>query len=97
MTNSTGVKPRKKRTESEKAGVKGVKVSEAGGKALMALAKELFAAYPSEHRDAGINRPSTRVAVDYLIILGKVHGEKPMEKVNPGKNLWLSIGNIQEE
>ena len=97
MTVSKGVKPRKHRTESEKAGTHGVKVSDSGAKALMALAKELFAVYPSEHRDAGINRPSTRVAVDYLIVLGKVHGEKPMEKVNPGKNLWLSIGNIQEE
>ena len=97
MTKSTGMKPRKHRSESEKAGARGVKVSVSGAKALMALAKELFATYPTEHREAGINRPSSRVAVDYLIVIGKVHGEKPMEKVDPGKNLWLTIGNIQEE
>lgn len=94
MTKSTGVKPRKRRTESEKAGVKGVKVSEAGGKALMALAKNLFTEYPQEHRDAGINRPSTRVAVDYLLIIARYHGEKAMEKVKLDRNLWIEIGRL---
>ena len=94
MTKSTGVKPRKKRTESEKAGTHGVKVSDSGAKALMALAKNLFAEYPQEHRDAGINRPSTRVAVDYLLIIARYHGEKAMEKVKLDRNLWIEIGRL---
>ena len=99
MTESKGKNTRKKnKTPSEKAGAAGVKLSAPGAAAVLKLAKKLFTEYPKQHREIGIRRPSSRVAVDYLLMQAKLNGDKCMEGIDIGKNLFHSMGiNTQEE
>ena len=97
MTKSKHINAKKKRTASEKAGFRCLKTTLAGGDAVKALAKELYSKYKDEHNAAGIYRPSARVAVDWLLTMAKVHGEKNMEKIDLKKNIWLEIGVAPQE
>ena len=98
MTQSKGIQQRKRaRTTSEKAGSRGTKVSEHGAKTLMALAKTLYDDHKQAHREAGINRPSSRVALDYLITQAMIHGVEEMAKMSTKGNLWLEIGPVPQE
>ena len=97
MTKSKHINAKKKRTASEKAGFRCLKTTLAGGDAVKALAKVLYSEYKEEHNAAGIYRPSARVAVDWLLTMAKVHGEKHMENVNLKKNIWLEIGAVPQE
>ena len=98
MTQSKGIQQRKRaRTTSEKAGSRGTKVSEHGAKTLMILAKTLYNDHREAHREAGINRPSSRVALDYLISQAMIHGVEEVSKIPTKGNLWLEIGPDPQE
>ena len=98
MTTSTGKNiKRRARTTSEKAGIRGVKVSQHGAKTLMALAKRLFDDHKEAHTEAGLNRPSSRVALDYLISQAMIHGVEEVSQIPTKGNLWLDIGPAPQE
>ena len=98
MPTSTGKNVRRKaRTISEKAGSRGVKVSAHGAKTLMALAKRLYDDHKEAHREAGFNRPSSRVALDYLISCAMIHGIEEVSKIPTQGNIWLAIGPAPQE
>ena len=97
MTKSKHINAKKKRTASEKAGFRCLKTTLAGGDALKTLAKELYNEYKHEHNKAGIYRPSSRVAVDFLLSMAKYNGVKEMTTVNIKKNIWLEIGAEPQE
>ena len=98
MIPSKGIQQRKRaRTTSEKAGSRGTKVSEHGAKTLMGLAKRLYDDHKEAHREAGINRPSSRVALDYLIAQAMIHGVEEMTGISTKGNMWLAIGPAPQE
>lgn len=97
MTKSKHINAKKKRTASEKAGFRCLKTTLAGGDAVKALAKVLYSKYKEEHNDAGIYRPSARVAVDWLLTITKYNGASEMQNVDIKKNIWLEIGAAPQE
>ena len=98
MTQSKGIQQRKRaRTISEKAGSRGTKVSEHGAQVLMTLAKTLYEDHREAHREAGINRPSSRVALDYLIAQAMIHGVSEVGKIPTKGNIWIDIGPAPQE
>ena len=97
MTKSKHINARKKRTASEKAGFRCLKTTLAGGDAVKNLAKVLYETYKEEHNEAGIYRPSSRVAIEWLLARAKYHGEHELEQINLKKNLWLEIGVAPQE
>ena len=67
-------------------------------KEIKALSERLFKGYEKEHRAIGINKPSSKVAVDALLMwaaeAGKLNG-KPITEKN---NLFVAIiGQSEEE
>ena len=65
---------------------------------IKALSERLFKGYEKEHRALGINKPSSKVAVDALLMwaaeAGKLNG-KPITEKN---NLFVAIiGQSEEE
>ena len=67
-------------------------------KEIKALSERLFKGYEQEHRKLGINKPSSKVAVDALLMwaaeAGKLNG-KPITEKN---NLFVAIiGQSEEE
>ena len=88
---------RKARTVSEKVGSQGVKVSEHGAKVLMILAKKLYDGHKEAHKGAGLNRPSSRVALDFLITQAMIHGVEEMTGIPTKGNMWQAIGPAPQE
>ena len=66
-------------------------------KEIKALSERLFRGYEKEHRALGINKPSSKVAVDALLMwaaeAGKLNG-KPITEKN---NLFVMISTKSEE
>lgn len=66
-------------------------------KEIKALSERLFRKYETEHRALGINKPSSKVAVDALLMwtaeAGKLNG-KPITEKN---NLFVVISTQEEE
>ena len=64
---------------------------------IKALSERLFKGYEKEHRKAGINKPSSKVAVDALLMwaamAGKLNGKAQHEK----NNLFIKISTESEE
>ena len=64
---------------------------------IKALSKRLFRGYEKEHRATGINKPSSKVAVDALLMwaaeAGKLNGRVITEK----NNLFVMISTQSEE
>jgi len=98
MPKSTGKNIRRNaRTVSEKAGSKGVKVSEHGAQVLIALAKKLYDGQKEAHREAGLHKPSSRVALDFLITQAIIKGVPEMSKISIKGNMWQAIGPAPQE
>ena len=66
-------------------------------KEIKALSERLFRKYETEHRALGINKPSSKVAVDALLMwaaeAGKLNGMPITEK----NNLFVMISTQTEE
>ena len=58
---------------------------------IRSIAEQLFEMYESKHKDIGINRPSNKVAVDYLLVCAAMNGEAEVGKLTPENNLYLKM------
>ncbi len=65
-------------------------------KDIQRLAKQLFEAFPKEHKAAGITRPSARVAVDYLRTRAAMGSIFKMGPQNEKNNAYLALGCNEE-
>jgi len=67
-------------------------------KEIKALSERLFRKYETEHRALGINKPSSKVAVDALIMwaakTGNLNGKPLHDKNNIFINLLAEAGEI---
>lgn len=58
---------------------------------ILEIAQQLFRQYPAEHKAIGLLKPSSRVAIDYLLVLANQAGGKIKGDLTPENNLWLRI------
>jgi len=58
---------------------------------IKSIANQLFRIYETASRDQGINRPSMKVAVDYLLVCAAMNGQMKVGKLTPKNNLYLQI------
>jgi hypothetical protein len=58
---------------------------------IKSIAEQLFKMFETAHRDIGINRPSNKVAVDYLLACAAINGYVEVGKLTPENNLYLKI------
>ena len=83
--------------KSKKALVTQTRCTQHAQKEIKALSERLFRGYEKEHRAAGINKPSSKVAVDALLMwaaeAGKLNGKAITEK----NNLFVMISTQSEE
>lgn len=66
-------------------------------KEINALAERLWKAYPEEHKKLGINKASSRVAVDALLYWAAIAGELNGRKITDKNNIFSAIRTISEE
>ena len=67
-------------------------------KEIKALSERLFKGYEKEHRALGINKPSSKVAVDALLMWAAEAGKLNGKPVNEENNLFVMIiGQSEEE
>ena len=65
---------------------------------IKALSERLFAGYMKEHRALGINKPSSKVAVDALLMWAAESGKLNGKPINEKNNLFVMIiGQSEEE
>ena len=83
--------------KSKKALVTQTRCTQHAQKEIKALSERLFKSYEKEHRALGINKPSSKVAVDALLMwaaeAGKLNGKAITEK----NNLFVMISTQSEE
>lgn len=67
-------------------------------KEIKALSERLFKGYEKEHRAAGINKPSSKVAIDALLYwsasAGMLNGKPITDKDNIFINILVEAGEI---
>ena len=66
-------------------------------KEIKALSERLFKGYEKEHRALGINKPSSKVAVDALLMWAAEAGKLNGKPINEKNNLFLMISTQSEE
>ena len=65
-------------------------------KEIKALSERLFAGYMKEHRALGINKPSSKVAIDALIMWAAEAGKLNGKPINERNNLFVMISTQSE-
>jgi hypothetical protein len=58
---------------------------------IYSIAKQLFDEYEDEIKELGINRPSNKIAIDYLLVCAAMNGQIKVGKLTPANNLYLKI------
>ena len=60
-------------------------------KEIKALSERLFKSYEKEHRALGINKPSSKVAVDALLMWAAESGKLNGKPITENKNIFIAI------
>ena len=75
-----------------------VRSSVSSAKVIRQIAKELFNNHKEEHQAIKLNMPSSRVAIDFMIIATSIQASVKVPMQSPENNLWLRINKeIQQE
>lgn len=61
------------------------------------MAARLFLKHMAVHKAIGLNKPSSRVAVDALLYFGAMNGEVDGNAINEENNLYCLIKTLEEE
>lgn len=61
------------------------------------MATRLFLKYMLEHKAIGLNKPSSKVAVDALLYFGALGGEVNGNEINEENNLYCMIKTLAED
>jgi len=75
-----------------------VRSSVSSAKVIRQIAKDLFNRYKEEHQAIKINMPSSRVAIDFMIVATSIQASVNVPMQSPENNLWLRINReiVQE-
>ena len=68
-----------------------VRTSTSSAKIIRQIARELFKEYKEEHQAIKLNMPSSRVAIDFMIIATSIQASVKVPMQSPENNLWLRI------
>ena len=77
--------------KSKVAGITQTRCTRYAQKEIKALSERLFRKYETEHRALGINKPSSKVAVDALLYWSASAGMLDGKPITDNKNLFIAI------